>query len=73
MPATVGRTRNGKGSSVSRSDQAAALALNFLDVATCSETEGHLEDAKLVESQQTGKSTDNLQQREDFPPAAFLL
>ena len=49
-------------SSVPRSDEATALALDLLDAAARSETEGRLSDSKIVDTQQTKEATEDFRQ-----------
>jgi hypothetical protein len=49
-------------SSMPRSDEATALALDFLDAAARSKTEGRLGDAKIVDAQHTKEATEDLRQ-----------
>jgi hypothetical protein len=47
---------------VPRSDEATALALDFLDATAESEAEGCLGDSKIVDTEQTKEATEDLRQ-----------
>ncbi len=54
--------RFGLRSSVPRSDDATALALDLLDAAARTEAEDRLDDSKIVDTQQTEEATEDLRQ-----------
>ena len=59
-------------SSVLRSEDATALALDLLDGAARTEAEGRLDDSKIVDTQQTEEATEDLRQVETPVPCPAL-